>query len=153
MAGVHTSCSPTPTKPDYKDTFPEVFFTGGFVLHKTHTNDLLYPEAQPKAVLGRMAHCMFICRRGHTTHIYSQVVMWMTTWIHQRSDPLQHCSSQQDHDELRPTLLQAPLRHVNFIMKPTKFGSNKEKLHSYIRTLEYICMWEDIIWDCSQMDV
>ena len=65
MAGVHTSCYPTPTKPDYNlllNIFPELFFTGGLVLHKT---DILYPEAQPK---GRIAHCMFICRRGYTTH-------------------------------------------------------------------------------------
>ena len=84
MAGVHTSSSLTPTKPDYKDIFPELFFTGGLVLHKSHMNDLLYPKAQPKAVLGWMAHCVFICRRGHTTHIYSQVVIhvWMTTSIH-----------------------------------------------------------------------
>ena len=43
------------------DIFPELFFTGGLVVHKTHVHDILYPEAQPKAVLGRMAHsCSFV---------------------------------------------------------------------------------------------
>ena len=102
-------------------------------------HDILYREAQPKAVLGQIAHCMLICRRGHTTHIYSQVVVH----VPEHTKGLTHSNIALVNKTMMSCTqhsYQTPLSHVNFRMKPTKFGSNKEKLHSYIQTLEYICM-------------